>query len=206
MSEKNRGEYCQSYKTCLASKSDQLTPDICWTCNDFYPIFKNVDPLKFHKILFQKPISEKEKPMSEIGEKICTKCQQPKPADKKHFFGNKINDDLLCNWCKVCHNKSSRKNKKPSKKKSKKNPTGKESVKKEAIKKKSQTPRKIIQKTSPKKVNRTPDENAPVLEIDFTGHEKLLTNLQDHAAKKFRTPSNQLLYWLSNYELELNQR
>jgi|SaaInlStandDraft_4_1057021.scaffolds.fasta_scaffold28895_2 hypothetical protein len=199
MSEKNRGEYCRTYKACRALKSFVLNPDVCLTCTAYDPIFKNVDPLKFHKVLFQKPISEKEKPVEKIveetKEKICTKCNEPKPADKKHFFANKKTDDGLCGWCKVCHNNSSKKNKQPVKAKSIKKPIEKKPVENDPIEKKSQ------KKTSP-----VLDENSPVLTIDFTGHEKLLTNLQEHAAKKFRTPGNQLLYWLANYELELVQK
>jgi len=123
-------------------------------------------------------------------EKICTKCNEPKPANKEYFFGNKKAADGLCGWCKVCHNKSTRKNKPPVKATSKKKPIVK----------------KPVEKKPEKKTNSVLDEKAPVLTIDFTGHEKLLTDLQEYAAKEFRTPGNQLLYWLANYELELAQK
>ena len=123
MSEKNRGGYCRTYKACRALESFVLNPDVCWTCTAYDPIFKNVDPMKFHKVLFQKSTKTiMEESRRKSMEKICTKCNEPKPANKEYFFGNKKAADGLCGWCKVCHNKSTRKNKPPVKATSKKKP------------------------------------------------------------------------------------
>lgn len=201
----NRGDYCTAYQGCRQKDWFKSNPGVCQTCTSFDPIFKGVDPGALKKMMFKKKEKDMEKDMKQ---KTCTKCLQPFPATKEYFYAAKKTKDGLHAWCKKCHNKSCSKT-----------PVGK-TTKKSAVKKSikikppagSRTQKKDPDKKSGSRVvdnkkfmaGMEAIRSGNVLSIDFTGHEKLLNELTAYAEKKFRTPQNQLLYWLSNIEQHEN--
>lgn len=152
------------------------------------------------------PVEPSTKQIKEDGQKMtdeklkkCSKCKQDKPATKKNFYASKQTKDRLNNWCKDCHLKSSRKNKPAPKTKSadRKKPTGVDTDLAQINEKVSQ----VIISHQTRMAGRSAVAADSVLTLNFTGHENLLNDLAAKAKEEFRTPENQLLYWLANVEL-----
>lgn len=168
--------YCEKYKagipekTCLA-RQDKHLGNNAFGRQALDPGCQNCDQGRQVMVNFKKN-QKTEENMSDIT-KICKKCEEPKLADKNHFYGDKRNPDGLGNWCKDCHDASSRKTKK-----TRPAPAGTAASDKAATGKKK-------------------PEQRLVLTIDFSGRQDLLEDIREAAENEFRTPEMQVLWWLS---------
>ncbi|MBT7630985.1 MAG: hypothetical protein HN597_14970 [Desulfobacula sp.] len=125
-----------------------------------------------------------------MKEKVCSKCHTPKPADKKHFYGDKNSKDGLHVWCKDCHNKSSGKTPKNSEKNCEKI-----------------TVVEVPPDTKPEEIKPIV-EKAPVVKpepviqtkiiLDFADHMEVLEALIKDAGVNLRAPGKQALWILIN--------
>ena len=165
-------------------KANALDYESCKDCKTGLKLYKN--HLKGDKIM---------------KNKVCTKCKEPKPADKKYFYGDQKSPDKLHNWCKVCHNKSCGKT-----------PGEKTQNKTKISKNKHRTSEKIpgkhinrgksgngqksekilpIEKDFNKKILTSNDYE---ITLNFTDHKKLFNKIVKLSKTEMRDLSSQILY------------